>query len=310
MPADILSLAATLVLIAAGPAFSADDPKQLAGQAKAILKTHCYRCHGQDGAIEGGMNYGTDLAKLVARKKVIPGDPAGSRLFKRIEEGTMPPPGEKSRPTAEEIDSIKKWITAGAPGGEILPTRTTLTTSDVNAAILTDLETMDRRTRRFQRYFTLAHLYNVGLSDEELQTYRNALAKLVNSLSWGSKITIPVPVDPAKTVLRIDLRWYVWDATIWNRILQEYPYGILEDTTAARAVSVGTLAKLPVVRADWFVATASRAPLYYDVLQLPSSLTEVEKLIRVDAIADIQQERVSRLAFNGSGISRFNRILE
>lgn len=299
-----------LVLFAADPALAGDDPKQLAAQAQSILKIHCYRCHGQDGAIEGGMNYGTDLSKLVARKKVIPGDPAGSRLFKRIEDGTMPPPGEKSRPSEEEITSIKKWIAAGAPGGEAAPTRPILTSTDVNTAILADLETMDRRARRFQRYFTLNHLYNAGLSDEELQTYRNALAKLVNSLSWGSKIVLPVAIDPAKTVLRIDLRWYVWDATIWNRILQEYPYGILEDTTAARAVSVGTLAKVPAVRADWFVATASRAPLYYEVLQLPASLTEVEKLIRVDANADIQQERVSRLAFNGSGISRFNRILE
>ena len=33
--------------------------------------------------------------------------------------------------------------------------------------------------RRFQRYFTFAHLHNSGLSDEELQTYRNALNKLV-----------------------------------------------------------------------------------------------------------------------------------
>ena len=92
--------------------------------------------------------------------------------------------------------------------------------------------------------------------------------------------------------------------------MQEYPYGVLEDTTAARAATVGTLTKVPIVRADWFIATASRAPLYYDVLQLPASLTEVEKLLRVDAIQDIQQERVARLAFNGSGVSRFNRILE
>ena len=305
------SLALTvLAIVVSTPAFAGEDAKQLASQAQTILKTHCYRCHGQDGAIEGGMNYGTDLAKLVARKKVVPGDPANSRLFKRIEDGTMPPPGEKSRPSEAEIESLKKWIAAGAPGGEVLPTRTILTSTEVNTAILADLETMDRRSRRFQRYFTLNHLYNAGLSDEELQTYRNALAKIVNSLSWGSKIVLPVAIDPTKTVLRIDLRWYVWDATIWNRILQEYPYGILEDTTAARAVSVGTLAKIPAVRADWFVATASRAPLYYEVLQLPASLTEVEKLIRVDAIGDIQQERVSRLAFNGSGISRFNRILE
>jgi mono/diheme cytochrome c family protein len=308
MPPRSLPTALALVFLTTGPAL-ADDPKQLAAQARAVLKTHCYRCHGQDGAIEGGMNYVTDLAKLVARRKVVPGDPAASRLFKRMDDDSMPPSGEKPRPSAEELAAVRKWIAAGAPG-ETPPARKAITTSDVYAAILADLEPMDRRARRFQRYFSLAHLHNAGLSDEELQTYRNALAKLVNSLSWGSKLVNPVPVDAGKTVLRIDLRWYVWDATIWNRILQEYPYGVLEDTTAARAASVGTLTKVPVIRADWFVATASRAPLYYDVLQLPATLTEVERLLRVDAIADIQQERIARLAFNGSGVSRFNRILE
>ncbi|MCE9566070.1 MAG: WD40 repeat domain-containing protein [Planctomycetes bacterium] len=308
MPAKNFLIAVAFVVFAS-PAF-ADDPKQLAASAQAVLKTHCYRCHGQDGAIEGGINYVTDLGKLVARKKIVPNEPNASRLFRRMDDGTMPPPGEKIRPTVEELEAIKKWIAAGASGGEMTPSRPTITTGDAYNFILADLETMDRRTRRFQRYFSLAHLHNAGLSDEELQTYRNALNKLVNSLSWGSKVVNPVAIDPLKTVLRIDLRWYVWDATIWNRILQEYPYGILEDTTAARAASVGTLTKVPVIRADWFVATASRAPLYYDVLQLPASITEVEKLLRVDAIADIQQERVARAAFNGSGISRFNRILE
>lgn len=302
-------LAAVFALLAS-PAVAADDPKQLAAQAHAVLKTHCYRCHGQDGAIEGGLNYVADLNKLVARKKVVPGDAAKSRLFKRMDDGTMPPPEEKPRPTAAEIEVVKKWIAAGAPPGTPTEARAAITTSDVYNFILSDLEPMDRRARRFQRYFTLAHLHNAGLSDEELQTYRNALNKLVNSLSWGSKVVNPVPVDPLKTVFRIDLRWYVWDATIWNRILQEYPYGVLEDTTAARAASVGTLTKVPVIRADWFVATAGRAPLYYDVLQLPASMTEVEKLLRVDAIQNIQQERIARAAFNGSGVSRFNRILE
>src|SRR4029079_4961472 len=256
-----------------------------------------------------GLNYVADLGKLVARKKVVPGDPGASRLFKRLDDGTMPPPEEKPRPSEAEIAAVKKWIAAGAPRGVVTEDRALVSTSDVYNFVLADLETMDRRARRFQRYFTLAHLHNAGLSDEELQTYRNALNKLVNSLSWGSKIVNPVPIDPLRTVFRIDLRWYVWDATVWNRILQEYPYGVLEDTTAARAATVGTLTKVPIVRADWFIATASRAPLYYDVLQLPANLTEVEKLLRVDAIQDIQQERVARLAFNGSGISRFNSSL-
>ncbi len=299
-----------VLLISALPGFAADEAKQLAAEAQTVIKAHCYRCHGQDGAIEGGLNYVTDLGKLVARKKVIPGNPATSRLFKRIDDGTMPPPEEKPRLSEGEIAIVKRWIAAGAPHTATNASRASITTTDALNAVLADLEPLDRRARRFQRYFTLAHLYNAGLSDEELQTYRNALNKLVNSLSWGSKIVNPVAIDPQRTVFRIDLRWFVWDATIWNRILQDYPYGILEDSTAARAVSVNTLTKVPVIRADWFVATASRAPLYYDVLQLPANLTEVEKLLRVDAIADIQQERVARIAFNGSGISRFNRILQ
>lgn len=287
-----------------------DDAKKLAAQATAVLKTHCYRCHGQDGSVEGSLNYVTDLGKLVARKKVVPGDAKGSRLFRRVDDGTMPPPDQHPRPGAAEVAVLKKWIEAGAPAGAADAGRAPVAPADVYAAVLADLEPMDRRARRFQRYFTLTHLYNAGLSDEELQTYRNALAKLVNSLSWGSKVMNPVPVDAARTVLRIDLRWFVWDATTWSRVLQEYPYGVLDDSVTARAVAVGTLAKQPLVRADWFVATASRAPLYYDVLQLPSSLTELEKLLRVDAAEDIKQERVARVGFNGSGISRFNRILE
>src|SRR5579871_5265917 len=129
MLAKAIISALVIISLASGPAFAADDPRQLATQVSAILKTHCYRCHGQDGAVEGGMNYGTDLAKLVARKKVVPGDPSGSRLFNRIEDGTMPPPGEKARPNADEIAILKKWIDAGAPVGDVSPTRALLTTS-------------------------------------------------------------------------------------------------------------------------------------------------------------------------------------
>ena len=98
MSAKTFPLAAAFVCLISAPAFSADDPKELASKRQAVFKVHCYRCHGQDGAIEGGLNYIGDLGKLVSRKKVVPGDPAASRLFKRIDDGTMPPVGEKSRP--------------------------------------------------------------------------------------------------------------------------------------------------------------------------------------------------------------------
>src|SRR5262249_57152544 len=97
------------------------------------------------------MNYITDLAKLVARKKVVPGDPAASRLFKRVDEGSMPPPGEQPRPSADDVAVLKKWIEAGAPGSEPTTNRARITGDEVNAVVLAHLNTMDRRSRRFHR---------------------------------------------------------------------------------------------------------------------------------------------------------------
>jgi len=303
-------LAMGLVASLAGFA-RAETPTELATQAQKVLQTNCHRCHGQNGAIEGGMNYILDLTKLVGRKKVVPGALQSSPVYRRMLNGSMPPAGENPRPSEADIAVIRQWIEAGAPTAEVAkPETTRLSTQDVQNLILADLDTFDRRTRRFQRYFTLTHLANAGLSDDELQTYRNALTKLINSLSWHPKVRAPEAIDPGKTILRIDLRWYMWDAVLWNRILADYPYGVLEDSAAARAVIVGTGSKMPTVRADWFTAAASRAPLYYDVLQLPGNLGELERQLRIDAPVNIQQERVIRVGFNGSGISRFNRILE
>jgi WD40 repeat protein/mono/diheme cytochrome c family protein len=285
------------------------DPA-LTRQAQAVLRTYCHRCHGQDGSIEGGLNYVLDPAKLIARRKIVPGAPERSPLLTRIHKGKMPPPDEKPRPTLEEIRILDNWVRSGAPG--IAPAHEPRQVSEatVLAWILADLEKTDRRARRFVRYFSLAPLANAGHGPDELQTYRKALAKLLNSLSWHPRITLPTPIDAEGLVLRIDLRDFLLDANLWNRVLADYPYGIFHDTGIARAVLSATATRVPVVRADWFIATASRAPLYYDLLQIPVNLSELERQLRVDSTADIQQERVARAGFNGSGVSRNNRILE
>jgi WD40 repeat protein/mono/diheme cytochrome c family protein len=302
------SLLAAL-LLSTGPAVAAEDDS-LARKAQQVLEAHCHRCHGQDGAIEGGMNYILDLGKLVARKKVLPGSPDTSPLYKRVAGGKMPPPGEEPRPTDADQAVLRAWIEAGAPSPAAKSERPFVAEADVLALILRDLDRLDKRSRRFTRYFSLAVLANAGLGEDELQTYRNALAKLLNSLSWHPRITLPTAVDPQKLVLRIDLRDFQWDANLWNRLLAEYPFGVFHDSATARACSVATATRMPVVRADWFVATASRPPLYQDLLQLPTNSAELERQLRVDVLVDLQQERVARAGFNGSGISRNNRLIE
>jgi mono/diheme cytochrome c family protein len=159
------------------------DKEALARQAQGILKATCYRCHGQEGASEGGFNYVLDRERLVAGRKIVPGDSAQSRLYKKLRKDEMPPEEEKPRPTAADVAVIQKWIDAGAPDFKAAPPpRKEITTAAMLDAIRADLENASERNRRFLRYFTITHLYNAGWSEDELAGYRMALSKLVNSL--------------------------------------------------------------------------------------------------------------------------------
>src|SRR5262245_52508772 len=101
-------------LAVAASARADQDSARLAAAAKAVLTKSCARCHA-GGQSEGGIGFILDAKQLVERKKVIAGDAAKSRLFKKVQAGEMPPEDEKPRPTPEEIAALKAWIDAGAP---------------------------------------------------------------------------------------------------------------------------------------------------------------------------------------------------
>jgi Planctomycete cytochrome C len=292
-----------------------------AAAARGVLQKYCYQCHGKDGRNEGGLNVVTDLNKLVESKRVVPKDPERSKLLRRVVIGDMPPefdfddhserPEPLRKPTLEEIATLRTWIMEGAinPAPEAAPRRF-VSDADILRFIAEDLRKTPPRERRFARYFTLTHLANAGNNEDQLQTYRHGLSKLINSLSWNRKIKAPTPIDPARTVLRIDLRDYLWDDGTWRSVLELYPYGLRPDGVAASPIYELTACELPWVRADWFVYAASRPPLYHQVLQLPATVRELERKLDVDVAANIKQDRVARAAFNASGVSRNNRLIE
>src|SRR5207249_2907132 len=106
------------------------DPT-LAASVQAVLRKSCHRCHGQDGAVEGGFNFILDRDKLVARRKVVPGQPDKSPLFRRVLKGSMPPKGETPRPSRDEIALLRRWIAAGAPSHRPTAERTLVGESTV-----------------------------------------------------------------------------------------------------------------------------------------------------------------------------------
>jgi serine/threonine-protein kinase len=68
---------------------------------------------------------------------------------------------------------------------------------------------------------------------------------------------------------------------------------------------------LPYVRADWFVATATRPPLYHELLQLPDNVRALESKLGVDLIANFKRGRLDRAGFARSEVSpQANRLVE
>jgi hypothetical protein len=282
--------------------------------AKAMLETHCYGCHGKAGAVEGGFNTVLEVQKLIDGRKVIPGDTRNSSLYQRVVHGDMPPRSVKVRPSEAEVAALARWIECGAPALVSPQTgRTFIRDEEMIRMMGKDIEALPAVDREFTRYFTLTHLYNAGMSDDELQSYRSALAKLVNGLSWGNQIAVPIPIDSNKTIMRIDLRDYQWvrrNIDQWRSVIEAYPYGILRNGSASVALASAAKADLAYVRGDWFVASASQPPLYHQILGLPSTTAELEKLLQVDAAHDLETHRAMRAGFSTSGVSQHNRLIE
>lgn len=303
----------TVWLLAIGAALvsprssSASDGPDLARRARAVLASRCFTCHGLNGVARKNV-FVLDRDRLVSSRAITPGD-AHSLLLKLVENGAMPLGGPEL--ADDEKATLRAWVLAGAPRfeDEAAGARRFLSESAILAQLRADVEAAPDRTRTYLRYFSLANLYNARVSDVELESYRAALSKLINSLSRHSEITPPAAIDSARVLFRIDLRDYNWTFATWNGLVAAYPYGVRSSDGDSIAHLTGS--PLPYLRADWFVAEASVAPLYYDLLDLPKTVQDLERQLGIDAARDLAEEKnVARAGIRESGVSRNNRILE
>ena len=290
----------------------------LAQQAFAIFEQHCLDCHGEFGSYSDVLTIKHE--DLIEDRSVIPGQPDASELYLRLlgdtDNGSQMPLGQEPL-DSEAIATIRRWIEVGAPDWEAIPKpeRGFITTEVMLKTIYTHVTSLTAFDRSFARYFTLTHLYNAGASDDNLRAYRNALSKLVNSLSWGSEVIKPKPIDREEIIFYIDLRHYEWDikSDKWYKIEQAYPYGVQLKSPTYTTLCQETDCELPFIRADWFIATASLPPLYHEILDLPKTDTELETRLEVNVAENLKNApgvRVWRAGFNESGVSANNRVVE
>jgi hypothetical protein len=310
------------------------DCDELRDDARDVLEQRCADCHS--GPAAKIFDYVTDLDRLLAEGKVAGGSPAESLLYQRIESDEMPLGGPPL--SAGEKQAVRDWIeqcTVPTPDNPLEPPQCKnnefITTEQMlkhMVVALNDPEDVEADDQPFIRFFTLTHLHNAGYCPEQLEAYRQALRKLLNSLSSTTKLGLPEPVDPHETILRVDLRDYGWDPVLWDFLMDRSPFAVEYVQQAAIPLKAGTQTAIPFHMADAFIADAARAPLYdeilyghvlklrSDVIANPLTRFELETFLGIDVAANIEQETIddkdftSRAGFDLSGVSEQNRVIE
>lgn len=304
----------------------AEDEGLLAREVQTLFEAECAQCHGEGGPKLGGIDYITDLAALVANGKVARYDLDASRVYARVTsaDAPMPPLSEKGPLADEDIDLIRRWILAGAPAASVpadCQDNPFISLDEMIISMNADIAATPIEDRRFVRYLTLTHLYNSGLCSSALDTYRAAISKLINSLSREPLIVQPDVLGADGTILRIDLRDYGWDdnpivlaqgiSDAWEASVLNNPYAIEYDGDFAIELKADTKTVVPFQPADGFLQIVSRGQLYYDLLELPETVEDLEGELGVaNPEASFDVGEIVRAAFDQSGVSIWNRIIE
>jgi hypothetical protein len=117
------ALACIAMVGGAGSPATRAEPIGFNRDVRPILAEHCWKCHGFDAATRAaGLRLDDrDAATRPADSgavAIVPGDPAASGMLARLtaedESLRMPPATAHGRPTAAEIETIRRWIAEGA----------------------------------------------------------------------------------------------------------------------------------------------------------------------------------------------------
>jgi serine/threonine-protein kinase len=287
---------------------------------------------------------------MVDESIVVEGNPGDSDLFVAMTRGRMPPRNQAGlpRPTPEEVEVIREWITEGAPSFPLPKRRTFISLDAQMKSIFEHYRGLGVEDKKNVRYFTMANLWNdPGCDDRHLRMTRASLAKALNSLSWESELVIPKPVNPEETIFAVDISKLGWSQEHWAALLAEYPYQIATESLVSEGdgEAIRELRQIDAImaqqsndrslkhiRIDWLVTVGLRPKLYHKLLyelKIPSLVMrdddlsqpnnpkkmtdrDLEEFLRVSVQDNIFKSpvRARRSGYNESGISGQNRMIE
>jgi hypothetical protein len=274
-----------------------------------LLRARCAGCHSYGQADPAGWGSVLDLSRMIDADIVVAGNPGESRMIDRVAvAGNMPPQGP--RLTGDEVMLLKGWITnlkrvANNPPSD----------DDVLDLIAGDQLALRGRSSDF-RYVSFAHYVGQGRLDAEMKELRQVLTFAINSLSRRGAIADLPTIDSRHSIFRIDLAALGWNAALWDTLTSFYPYCIQSDIAAHEALYAQLGTEAPVVRGDWFLATATTAPLYDILVDLPNTVDQLATRLGININDDInhpglaEPDNLVRVGFRRSAVALHNRLIE
>lgn len=297
-----------------------------ASRVFVLLQKRCGECHGKDSESPDEFAFIDDFTELRKSSYLDFKTPENSMLYIQVRSADMPLKTKadreaKRKPTPftdEENALLLSWIKAGAPdpGGSAQapvieapppePARSVISLNAEIRAVLDDLQSLPADVAADTRYVSLAFAHNNSkeVTAKQLDLMRQGVRKVLNSLSTSPRIATFEEVGPEKVLFRVRLHDLGWDSALWDRITSFYPFAV--ETSLSAALQIKTSS----VRADWLAATATRAPLYNDLLRLPGHQQELEARLGMDVFKNLASGHAVRSGFTKSGVSRHNRLAE
>ncbi|MEN9811260.1 MAG: hypothetical protein RLZZ488_2827 [Pseudomonadota bacterium] len=279
-------------------------------QASKILKENCASCH--DGKTKSG-NFGSveNVEEMISSKRfIVAGDADKSLIYQRMKVNM--PPGKLVDSKSMEV--MKKWIE-----GLKEPSRETVTLEAMYKLIEKDLEKPElqsKAAREGLRYFTLHVPYNQGVTSTNVEVFRKAFAKVLNSVSFASRIVKPRAIDSNNLLFAVNIKDLGQKVSDFESIISDFYPFCNGDTFALAGGSqhkvfkekLGTACYL--IRADWFAATAALPEPYNRFLKQGNTRQELDEKLGINVNENLKERKVIRAGFRNSGVSSFNRMIE
>ncbi|WP_141735170.1 c-type cytochrome domain-containing protein [Oligoflexus tunisiensis] len=298
------------------PETPSDNPVDLQAEALAILDKACVSCHSATN-IQGNFGSLDNVeAMLASGRYLVAGSPERSLVYTKLAPvGNMPPSGALK---PEEVATIKNWISS-LKAVQVVPLRDTQVLDIIQRDIQTNVSVADQDQIR---YFSFHIPNNVGTNEAGLESMRKAFFKVVNSLSRSPVLVKPVAVDPKKLIYRLKLDEMGIPVQLFEEVITDfYPFSQqfvnnVSDATAIQAAQndqslrTATGSANYLIRADWFIATATLPLPYERLLQLGADQAELDAQLGVNIVDNLANDRVLRSGFKNSGVSSQNRMIE